>query len=395
MQMNTENVLTQIQTAKRQWSSVAPSVASNPLASEITQELEQVESILEKLPDEVEIKAIPWHTANAQLTALVQHSVNTAQISGMASCLWTFKNALLDALPTKLVMKEKGLRATKALESRIDLIEKYLSQAEEARGQLEAIAGRADEMSEKVDDLNTAAQEASERITAHEETAAESEKAASKALTQANGKLEEMTKLLEGIETATERQNALFEEFESRRDEIADLLENANKMGLARSFQNKRRELTWTWRGWALAFALGIVALVWMGYSEMLPLLQAETLDPVKLGFRFLLSGPVIWFTWFAARQYGHVLRISEDYAFKEAAAMAFVGYRNEVETDEEMLKLLQETAIRNFGANPAKMLLHKADHSSPLHEALDKALEKMKPDELIGLLKKAGGGDK
>jgi hypothetical protein len=42
---------------------------------------------------------------------------------------------------------------------------------------------------------------------------------------------------------------------------------------------------------------------------------------------------------------------------------------------DEEMLKLLRETAIKNFGASPTRML-SKSDPSSPVHELVDKALE-------------------
>jgi hypothetical protein len=80
---------------------------------------------------------------------------------------------------------------------------------------------------------------------------------------------------------------------------------------------------------------------------------------------------------------------MAEDYAFKEAAAMAFAGYRNEVSADSELLKLLQESAIKNFGANPSKLLLKKADASSPIHEAIDKLLEKMKPEDMLSALSK------
>ena len=62
---------------------------------------------------------------------------------------------------------------------------------------------------------------------------------------------------------------------------------------------------------------------------------------------------------------------------------MAFTGYRNEVAADPELLKLLQESAIKNFGANPARFLLKKPDASSPLHEVFDKALDKVKPEAL------------
>jgi hypothetical protein len=179
------------------------------------------------------------------------------------------------------------------------------------------------------------------------------------------------------------------------REEIAGLLENANKVGLAKSFQDKRKELTTTWRLWAGAFGLGILALSLIGWFVLLPLIQDSKTDMVAFASRFLLSSPVIWFTWFAARQYGHVLRISEDYAFKEAAAMAFAGYRNEVAADPDLLKLLQESAIKNFGANPSKLLLKKADASSPVHEAIDKLLEKMKPEELLTALSKLTGSNK
>ena len=66
---------------------------------------------------------------------------------------------------------------------------------------------------------------------------------------------------------------------------------------------------------------------------------------------------------------------------------MAFAGYRNEMGADSDMLKLLQESAIRNFGANPTKMLFKRADAASPLHEMLEKILEKVKPVEIIEAL--------
>ena len=54
---------------------------------------------------------------------------------------------------------------------------------------------------------------------------------------------------------------------------------------------------------------------------------------------------------------------------------------------DQDMLKLLQESAIRNFGANPADMLLKRADAASPLHDALERALEKLEPKQVVDSL--------
>jgi len=54
---------------------------------------------------------------------------------------------------------------------------------------------------------------------------------------------------------------------------------------------------------------------------------------------------------------------------------------------DPELLKMLQESAIRTFGANPSKMLLKRGDAASPMHELLEKVLEKAKPDEIAAAL--------
>ena len=68
--------------------------------------------------------------------------------------------------------------------------------------------------------------------------------------------------------------------------------------------------------------------------------------------YRLPVVAPVVWLAWFAAKQYGYASRLSEDYAYKAASAMAFEGYKRESTDDATKLKLL-ETAINNFGDNP------------------------------------------
>ena len=69
-------------------------------------------------------------------------------------------------------------------------------------------------------------------------------------------------------------------------------------------------------------------------------------------------------------------MRLEEDYAFKSAAAQSFYGYRQEVGADDDLLKLLRETAIKNFGANPIRVL-GKSDHATPAHALLDELISK------------------
>lgn len=169
-----------------------------------------------------------------------------------------------------------------------------------------------------------------------------------------------------------------------KKKEISDLLENANKVGLAVSFRQQKENLSISSKFWLFTFVAGILGLLTLGICYILPLLGASSPDPIAVATRFLIGAPLIWLTWFGARQYGHNLRIREDYAFKEATAMAFVGYRNEMSQDADMLKLLQESAIKNFASNPVDAISKKDESISPIHDLLEKSLSKIEPKQLI-----------
>lgn len=162
--------------------------------------------------------------------------------------------------------------------------------------------------------------------------------------------------------------------------QAALVLESAGQVGLANSFAARRKSLSWSLRLWQASFAFGIIILVVGSYftnsdNHLPPMFSKDGLiEPWGIAARFLLAGPVVWFTWFASRQHGHVMKLIEDYAFKEAGALAYLGYKREMGTDEEMLKLLRESAIRNFGSSPTRMLM-KDEPSSPLQEMLNKVI--------------------
>lgn len=193
-------------------------------------------------------------------------------------------------------------------------------------------------------------------------------------------------------------QKDLFDQFEKKRSDIDAILEGASKVAMARSFQERRKTLTRAQIIWAVVFILGIGGLSTIGYFLGIQLLESahearvagasegQLLPSVLMLIRFLVLAPIVWLTWFAARQYGHLLRLAEDYAFKEAAAHAFVGYRTEMGEDVEMLHLLREYAITNFGANPVRTL-SKNEPATPLNDLLDRTLGKASPDKLIEVI--------
>lgn len=77
-----------------------------------------------------------------------------------------------------------------------------------------------------------------------------------------------------------------------------------------------------------------------------------------------------------------------EDYAYKTATSLSFEGYKREAgNVNPEMLENLVDTAIKNLGENPVRNYNGLENHSSPLHEILEKSL---KDEKLIDLLKAA-----
>lgn len=89
----------------------------------------------------------------------------------------------------------------------------------------------------------------------------------------------------------------------------------------------------------------------------------------------------------------GYTTRLREDYAYKEASAKSFEGYKREAEqVDAEMLKRLLETAIENLGQNPIRIYDGHDNHGSPVQELLEKAT---KDDRWLDVVKSLLSRDK
>ncbi|MBK8815863.1 MAG: hypothetical protein IPN42_10330, partial [Methylococcaceae bacterium] len=200
--------------------------------------------------------------------------------------------------------------------------------------------------------------------------------------------------ILSDIESGNIQQKELLKKIKSLEEQALFVLEGSSKAGLAASFAARRNTLEKSISYWKYGFIVGIIFLIagifltTTGIINLTPLIKADgTIDAWSVLARILLTGPAVWFTWFVARQYSHTMRLIEDYAFKEASALAFVGYKREMGEDQEMIKLLRETAIKNFGSPPTRML-SVSEPTSPLHELIDGSLHKGNIDKLIEILK-------
>ncbi|MBR8007032.1 hypothetical protein ACSC95_07395 [Burkholderia vietnamiensis] len=374
------------------------------------------------------MRAIHWPSVTSSTQQISSH-MNTAKQHGaqwlsqncgpLHSFLWQIRAALAWLLPPSL----------DGAEAKYPKFREILANANEVL----AAAKRAAEDSEHTAQLLQGAQKASqdmadavEKIAGHERTASTAQTNAQGSAATAEAERQRVEQYATELASATEKQRSLISEFEDYRKIVEGTIQGASKVALAKSFETRRERLETNQKNWAIVFGIGITLLlavgVWITHefianplgSSAAQVLAATTSSAAAIGsgassvaatksqvtgvvaavLRFIVASPIIWLTWFAARQYGHCLRLSEDYAFKEAAAHAFVGYRNEMGDDSEMIKLLREYAIKNFGANPTRVL-SKDEPATPINDIIGKAMEKVNPDKILDLLKEAMGAAK
>lgn len=202
--------------------------------------------------------------------------------------------------------------------------------------------------------------------------------------TNINALVAGFTTLKADLETNKSTQEQLFNEFEAYRTKIDGLLGDANRTGMAASFAKRKKDLDDPMKAWLYVFGASIAGLVVMGVIYLAPLLDSGKLE--QLPSRLALTAPFIWLGWFSAKQYGYTSRLREDYAYKEASANSFEGYKREAtQINPEVQKSLMETAIKNLGDNPIRIYSGHENHASPLHELLEKSL---KDEKLMDLVK-------
>ena len=187
------------------------------------------------------------------------------------------------------------------------------------------------------------------------------------------------------IQEAKKAQQELFDEFNKRRDETVEYLNGANRYGLAKAFQDKRISKVEPAKKAARNFFVAILVLAGAGIYESYAILTGPISITESIA-KTLIVGPLVWLAGFYARQYTLAVRVMEDYSFKEASALAFVGYRDEVAKDDVLLGLLRAEAIAAFGANPVRLIMKHDETAAPLdvlRSYLQSLMKNVLPDSI------------
>jgi exonuclease VII small subunit len=307
--------------------------------------------------------------------------VNLADaIEKLNTYIWQYG---LHNLSDQVLGYQAKLNQLKAMELAATGATRQLQEGIQVKDQLQQILGNATQQSQTlqthVDDANTsltatnealaqaeeASRKATESLTAVQQTVttstqllATSTKSNDEILSfeaHINELVSGFTTLKGDLEINKTQQQDLFAQFEAHRNKINDLLDDANRTGMAASFTNRRRWLIAPMLSWIAVFGGSIYGLFQMGATYLAPILASGNWE--QLPARLALTAPLIWLGWFSAKQYGYTSRLREDYAYKEASAKSFEGYKREAgQVDPSMLKNLLDTAIKNLGDNPIRI---------------------------------------
>lgn len=165
---------------------------------------------------------------------------------------------------------------------------------------------------------------------------------------------------------------------------ISDNLEDSNRVGMASSFNKRKSDLTTQLWIWGVLLILSLASIALLGKFFILPDLKEE--NWLTFLFKLPITAPFIWLAWFSGIQYRYNSTIREDYAFKNATAMAFEGYRKEVASDPLLTKELLEKSITTFSENPLRLFEKNQPKETPIADLAEKVssmIEKNLPEIL------------
>ncbi|WP_421261147.1 hypothetical protein [Aeromonas jandaei] len=172
----------------------------------------------------------------------------------------------------------------------------------------------------------------------------------------------------------------VLDDIKARGDEIEGIIKLTHQHGMASSFQKRHDDLKIPEERWVRLFVISLVALSILGWLFVEYVFSSKEINLVEAISRAVISIPLVWLGWFSAKQYNHISKLREDYAYKVAVAMAYHGYKEEAgKVDNEMSGKLLENIILHFADNPVR--LYRNDNSASMIEA---AIKNNKVAEIV-----------
>lgn len=178
-------------------------------------------------------------------------------------------------------------------------------------------------------------------------------------------------------------------QFEEQKSNIQKIIDDANRASMAGSFQKRKTEITWSIRFLDFCTFIFLVAIVIILWHIFFSSYNQDIFSPTLFFSRTPITLPFIWLAWLTSRRSTYLTRIREDYAYKYSSAMAFEGYKKQVqEISPELQERLLEIAVKNLGDNPIRLYKDKIKHTPIDLEAFFDSIKSLPAEKIEELLK-------
>ncbi|ATW43351.1 hypothetical protein Q7Z28_00650 [Glaesserella parasuis] len=281
------------------------------------------------------------------------------ELSALSADISKVKANLKEHIELEEKLKKDKVEFDKLKNSLINLQTSY----EEAKDQASDMAKWHEKISPLNDEIDEFAETAKNNLTKITTLATTAENAKPK-IEQYHKEIEEMIKL-----------------FNKQKEDIQKIIEDANRASMAGSFKKQMDDINSKMK-WADGFLIGALIItavisLWGFNSSLitqtLPEGQIHTqFDWVQFFAKSAISLPFLIVAWIKSKERAYLFRLREDYGYKYSSAMAFEGYRKQVqEQSPELEEQLLQIAVDNLGSNPTKVF-ERDLKSTPLETIID-----------------------
>lgn len=281
------------------------------------------------------------------------------ELSALSADISKVKANLKEHIELEEKLKNDKVEFDKLKNSLINLQTSY----EEAKDQASDMAKWHEKISPLNDEIDEFAETAKNNLTKITTLATTAENAKPK-IEKYHVEIEEMIKL-----------------FNKQKDDIQEIIEDANRASMAGSFKKQMEDINVKMR-WADGFLIGALIItaaisLWGFNSSLITQTLSEgqihtQFDWVQFFAKSAISLPFLIVAWIKSKERAYLFRLREDYGYKYSSAMAFEGYRKQVqEQSPELEEQLLQIAVDNLGSNPTKVF-ERDLKSTPLETIID-----------------------
>lgn len=177
----------------------------------------------------------------------------------------------------------------------------------------------------------------------------------------------------ERVKEYEEQLSDLIDKYDELNTKLNDLLPAATGVGLAKSFNARKKDLQPQINRYFLIYILSIIGLIALGIWALISAEIKSISDFVKFALeRSPIIVGLILLEEFSRRQFRGLVRLEEDYAYKETLSIAFDGYKKALEEvdgkeGDNLAKALGVNVLGALNQRPGRLIEIEKEQSVPI----------------------------